>query len=114
MRKNARKMPPVCSHQWIDLVDLAMHRAIVRKIRREPKLFRRAKRTLARWEKIARACPPPLREWKQILRNNDMESVLRILTRKNDEGDRLRSTAPFCGILTQRKVKAIWARYDLK
>ena len=114
MRRALKTMPPVCSHQWIDLVDLAMHRAIVRKIRREPKLFHRAKRTLARWEKAKRACPPTLREWKEILRNNEMETVLRILTRTDDEGQRLRSTAPFCDILTQREVEVIWARYDPK
>src|ERR1041384_7185090 len=112
MRKVARKSPPVKSHQWIDLVDLAMHRAIARKIRRESKLYSRARRTLARWEKVKRACPPPLREWKMILAENDMNTVLRIITRADEEGDRLRSTAPFCGILTQRAVKAIWARYD--
>lgn len=105
-------MPPKLSHQWVDLVDLAMHRAVARKIRREPKLFKRAQRTLARWEKARRACPPPLHEWKQILRHNDMDTVLRILTRPDDEGQRLRSTAPFCGILTDREVQAIWARYD--
>jgi hypothetical protein len=102
------------SHQWIDLVDLAMHRAIARKVRREPGLFLRARRTLARWERAKRACPPPLREWKQILGNNDMNAVLRILTRRDDEGNRLRSTAPFCGILTPREIQAIWARYDQK
>ena len=114
MRKAVRKMPPVCSHQWIDLVDLAMHRAIVRKIRRKPKLYKRARRAVTRWEKTARACSAPLREWKKILRNNNMETVLRILTRTDDEGQRLRSTAPFCDILTQREVEAIWARYDEK
>ncbi len=102
------------SHQWIALVDLAMHRAIARKIRREPKLYRRAWRTLARWERVGRACPPTLREWKALLRDNDMETVLRILVRKGDEEDRLRSTAPFCGILTQRELEGIWARYDKK
>lgn len=89
-----------------------MHRAIVRKIRREPKLFKRAQRTLSRWEKARRACPPPLREWKQILHENDMNTVLRILTRPDDEGQRLRSIAPFCGILTDPEIRAIWARYD--
>ncbi|HMP83799.1 MAG TPA: hypothetical protein PKA41_13960 [Verrucomicrobiota bacterium] len=112
MRKQAQKQPPKLSHQWIDLVDLAMHRAIARKIRREPQLFKRASRTLARWEKAKRACPPPLREWKQILRENDMNTVLRIITRLDEEGNRLRSTAPFCDILTEQEVKAIWARYD--
>ena len=112
MRKAARKLPPVRSHQWIDLVDLAMQRAIVRKIRREPGLYNRARRTLARWERVKRACPPPLREWKQILRNQDMNAVFRILTRRDDESDRLRSTSPFRGILTQREVEGVWARYD--
>lgn len=112
MNKAARKRPPVLSHQWIDLIDLAMHRAIARKIRREPKLFKRAGRTLARWEKAKRACPPPLREWKEILRNNDMNAVLRLITRPDEEGNRLRSTAPFCDILSQKEVQTIWARYD--
>lgn len=112
MRKVARKLPPLRSHQMIDLVDLAMHRAIVRKIRREPNLYNRARRTLARWERVKRACPPPLREWKLILRDNDRNAVFRILTRTDDEGDRLRSISPFRGILTQREVEGIWARYD--
>jgi hypothetical protein len=114
MPKKAQKMPPMLSHQWIDLVDLAMHRAIARKIRREPKLYSRARRNLAHWEKVKRACPPPLREWKEILRNNDMKTVLRILTRADEEGDRLRQSSPFCGILTERERDAIWARYDEK
>jgi hypothetical protein len=105
-------MPPKLSHQWIDLVDLAMHRAIARKIRRQPRLFIRAQRTLARWEKIKRACPPPLREWKQILRDNDMNCVLRIMSRADEEGNRLRQSSPFCGILTEKEREAIWLHYD--
>jgi hypothetical protein len=112
MRRNGRKVPPRLSHQWIDLVDLAMHRAIVRKIRREPRLYHRARRTLARWQKNKGASSQALHEWNEILRDNDMEMVLGILIRKDDERQRLRSTAPFCGILTQREVEAIYARYD--
>jgi hypothetical protein len=105
-------MPPMLSHQWIDLVDLAMHRAIARKIRREPKLYRRAWRNLTQWEKVKRACPAPLREWKDILRQNQMKAVLRIISRADEEGDRLRQSSPFCGILTESERDAIWARYD--
>lgn len=112
MRNNARKLPPVCSHQWIDLVDLVLHRAMARKIRRQPELFNRARRNIARWEKRKRGCPQPLREWKQILRENDMGKVLRIMTRADEEGNRLRQASPFCGILTEQEREAIWARYD--
>src|SRR2546423_234063 len=67
VRKNGRKMPPIGSHQWLDLIDLAMHRATARKIRRRPKLFDRVRRTLAHWQRVKRACPAPLREWREIL-----------------------------------------------
>jgi hypothetical protein len=114
MRTTGQKIPPPRSQPWIDLVDLAMHRAIARKIRRAPKLYRRALRTVARWQRAKRACPPALREWRELLAKNDMDSVLRILMRPDEEGNRLRSTAPFCGILNLQEVEAIWARYDQK
>ena len=41
-----------------------------------------------------------------------MKTVLRIITRPDEEGNRLRSTAPFCDILTEQEVKAIWSRHD--
>ena len=112
MRKAVRELPPVRSHQWVDFVDLMMHRAIARKIRREPKLFNRARRNIARWEKRNRGCSQPLREWKEILRANEMTEVLRLITRANDEGDRMRQCSPFVGVLTQDEVRKIWARYD--
>ena len=114
MRRQRRQMPPMLSHQWIDMVDLAMHRAMARRIRRQPELYDRARRTLARWERVKRACPAPLREWKDILRSKDREIVLKIITRADEEGDRLRQSSPFCDILTTRERDAIWAHYDQK
>ena len=112
VRRTANNVPPVRSHQWIDYVDLMAHRAMARKIRLQPELFRRAHRNIARWEKSNRGCPEPLREWKQILRDNDMGRVLRIITRADEEGNRLRQSSPFCGILTEKERETIWARYD--
>lgn len=112
MRNPAYKLPPVRSHQWIDFVDLMAHRAMARKIRRMPVLFNRVRRNIARWEKCNRSCPEPLREWKEILRENDMQEVLRIVSRAGEEGNRLRQSSPFCGILTETEREAIWVRYD--
>lgn len=109
-----RQLPPLRSHQWIDLVDLACHRAMARKIRRDPKLFNRARRNIARWIRSNRGCPAPLAEWRQILFSQDVNSVLRLITRPDEEGNRLRQSSPFCGILTEREREAIWARYDKK
>ena len=41
-----------------------------------------------------------------------MNTVLQIITRPDEEGNRLRSIAPFCGILSDEEVKAVEARYD--
>ena len=112
MRKSARQRPPVCSHQWIDLVDLACHRAMARKIRRNPTLFDRARRNIARWTKTNRGCPAPLAEWRRILRTKNMDAVLALMSRADEEGNRLRQASPFCGILTEREREAIWARHD--
>jgi hypothetical protein len=112
MQKVGRKMPPIRSHQWIDYVDLMMHRAMARKIRRRPTLFSTAGRNIARWEKNRGSCSTPLLEWKKILKENDMRAVLLMITRANEEGNRLRQSSPFVGVLTQAEVRAIWSRYD--
>ncbi len=100
MRKAARKLPPVRSHQWIDLVDLEMSRRIARKIRQDPSLMRVPKANLRRWRRKFGYWPPAFREWADILKNNPLPRVLEILTQDNDEGQRLRQSDPFVGILT--------------
>ena len=102
---------PTQLHRY-GLVQLAMHRAIARKIRREPKLYNVARRNLARWERKRGSCPAPFREWKEILVENDVDTVLRIISRTDEESDRLRQSSPFCGVLSQGEVEAIWASYD--
>jgi hypothetical protein len=113
-RSQRHKTPPVCSHEWIDLIDLAVHRAIVKKIKKNPILYTRARRNLAKWEKRHRCSTAAWREWENILREQPMTDVLRLLVRTDHEGDRLRSTAPFCGILSQTEIEDVWARYDKK
>jgi hypothetical protein len=96
------------------LVDLAIHRAIVKKIKANPVLYRRARHNLANWQKRHHCNTPSWREWENILQKQPMREVLRLLTRTDHEANRLRSTAPFCGILTRSEIHAVWARYDKK
>ena len=56
---------------------------------------------LGHWKKISRPWPACFREWERILANNTTERVLQILTQDNDEGQRLRQSDPFIGILTE-------------
>lgn len=106
MRKAASKLPPVCSHQWIDLVDLKMCRRIAQKVRRDPSLMRIPKTNLLRWKKKIGHWPPALQEWDQIIRTNPLPRVLKILTQDNDDGQRLRQSDPFVGILTEKERRS--------
>jgi hypothetical protein len=106
MRNISRTNPPYGSHQWIDLVDLKMCRRIAEKVRRDPSLMRVPRANLRRWRKKLGHWPPALREWEQILRDNPVERVLEILTQDNDDGQRLRQSDPFVGILTERERRA--------
>lgn len=87
----------------MDARNLAQSRLISEKIRHQPELFHRVEETLNRWKKVQRPFPPCLKEWENILRRNKMEKVLEILTQDNEEGNRLRQSDPFCGIMTQEE-----------
>ena len=90
-----------------------MARAITEKVRRQPALFGIAKQNLVRWKKTQRPWPRPLREWEEIIDRHSMEEVLTILTEDSEEGQRLRQSSPFTGILTREERDAIFDRYDL-
>ena len=91
------------THQWLDACDLAMTRRIAEKIQRQPGLMRVAVENLRRWKRQMRPWPPALREWEMILAKNPPARVLEILVQDNEEGQRLRQSDPFVGILTEEE-----------
>ena len=113
--KNDRKeRPPRRSHQWVDARDLKMARLIAAKIRRNPTLFQEAVETLRHWKRRLRPVPEAVLEWQRIFRQNTREEILAILTQDNDEGQRLRQSDPFCGILTEAERLRFLEQYEEK
>ena len=106
MRKDARNRPTIGSHQWLDQLDLKMCRRIATKVRRDPNLMRIPKTNLQRWKQKLGYWPPALREWDKIIRTHPLPRVLAILTQDNDEGQRLRQSDPFVGILTEQERRS--------
>ena len=113
MRTISRTNPPYGSHQWLDLVNLEMCRAIAEKIRRNPRLMRIPRANLQRWRRMNRGLAQAHREWEMILKRNPLERVLEILTQDNDEGQRLRQSDPFIGILSEEERRAFF-KFDEK
>ena len=102
------------SHQWIDARDLAMCRLIAKKIRRDPTLLNEAVETLKHWKRIQKPCPAWLKEWDYIFRKHSSEEVLKILTQDSEEGNRLRQSDPFCGVLTETERLRFLDEYEAK
>ncbi len=92
----------VRTHQEIDRRSLAMARAIVDTIDRDPTRagLARAKATCRRW--VEQRPLPAFREWLHIL-ERPWEDVRGLLLDESELGRRLRQSDPFCGILTPQE-----------
>ena len=98
------------THQRIDERSLAMARAIVEKIDRDPARegLSRARAICERWHRNSQH--PAIAEWMSILQK-PWEQVRGILLDPSEEGQRLRQSDPFCGILTPHERWAIYKEF---
>jgi len=55
-------------------------------------------RTLSE-SRLSDSCKDALREWQTILSSHSLNEILEILTQDSYEGQRLRQSAPFLGVL---------------
>jgi len=89
-----------------DLISLALHRAVAFRLRSNPNLIRHAETNLQNWLSINPNTPAWL-EWRTILEKESLENILKIITAETDEGQRLRSSSPFAGLVTAEERRAI-------
>ena len=108
----SKELPPKRSHQWVDARDLKMARLIAEKVRRSPAKFQEAVETLKGWRRTLRPVPEAVLEWERIFRRHTREEVLQIFTQNNEEGQRLRQSDPFCGILTEEQRWRFLREYE--
>lgn len=99
---------------FVDLLSLSLHRAVAEKmIKDEKRIIRKAKNNLDRWMQGDRSSKHGMKvllEWKQILDTLTPSEIRKIISADTDEGQRLRSSSPFTGILSQAERKEIYDR----
>lgn len=94
------------ANNFSDLVSLAMHQLVAVRLRANPGLLEMAKANLRKWlAKTPDECA--WLEWETILEKKILEDILQIITSESEEGQRLRSSSPFAGIISDRERKAI-------
>ena len=97
-------------HPHIDARSLDMARIVVERIDAERSLFRVAHENLERWRRRDGELSRALEEWTQLLKRPWSE-IREILLDESDEGQRLRSSNPFSGIVTEEERLKIIARH---
>lgn len=95
------------THQQIDQRSLAMARAIVDKIDRDPQRrgLEHARAVCQRWHRERPL--PAVSEWLALL-EKPWEEIRQILLDESGRGQRLRQSDPFCGILSPQERWAIY------
>ena len=87
-----------------------MARIVVEQIDADPTLFNVARENLERWRQLHGTLSRADQEWEEILKRPWRE-MRAIRLEESDKGQRLRSTAPFAGIVTEEERLAIMRRH---
>ncbi|MBK5275552.1 MAG: hypothetical protein JJE30_10935 [Desulfuromonadales bacterium] len=94
-----------------DKRSLALHRAIVRKLCSCPDLWEKPLQNIERWTEKDGSLPVPFMVWKEILQTWEHEAIIKLLLSRSQRATHLRSSSPFCGIISQAERNKIFARY---
>lgn len=97
-------------HEEIDRRSLELAREIVARIDADPERqgLERARETCRRW--LGTAAAPALLEWSTLLAR-DWSAIRSALLDESDEGQRLRQSSPFTGVLTPTERWEILRRF---
>lgn len=102
-------------HDLIDRRSLELNQLVVEKIRRQPELMDFVRRNLDHTlseSVLSESCKNALREWRTIFSLKSFDEILGILVEDSDEGQRLRQSTPFTGILNQRERLEVFRRHE--
>ena len=93
-------------HPEIDRKVLALARITVARIDANPELAAIGLENIERWTKQRGYLPRCHAEWKELIETHPWERLREILLEESDEGQRLRSSHPFKGLVTEAERRA--------
>ena len=95
-------------HPEIDRRVLALTRIAVARIDERPELVRIGMENIRRWTRQKGGYLPRCHaEWKALIEQHPWERLREMLLEESDEGQRLRSSHPFIGIVTERERREV-------
>lgn len=113
MANTAAQPVPQDSHQFLDRYNLLYHIEVARRLRANPQaILARARQNLERWlpAHANSFSEHALQEWRGLLEQLSLAELTKLMTEDSDEGQRLRQSTPFTGILSETERDELWRR----
>jgi len=109
----APRLAATRTHAQLDRFSLRLHEEVAKHVRVNPAMLDRARANIARWKKqLGGSAARDLDVWSAIL-TEPLENILSTMVARTEEGDRLRQSSPFCGIMSQaRRMEIFREVYD--
>ena len=90
--KSIKTFPPIGSHQFLDELALAYHKAIALRLLASPEeIIELARENLNRWIQVHEGTGTvyALKEWQTLIETKTIPELVAIITEDSDEGQRL-------------------------
>ncbi|MGH9841424.1 MAG: hypothetical protein ACREEM_21945 [Blastocatellia bacterium] len=111
LNASVQQAAPLDSHQFLDRLNLMYHHAMVPKLLADPEaVLDRARKNIERWMPAHEGTfsAHALTEWLTLLNTKSVSELIAIITQDSDEGQRLRQSTPFTGILSEVEREELW------
>jgi len=95
-----------------DKRSLALHRAIVKRLRKNPELWDKPLQNIERWTEPDGCMSTAYAVWKDILLTWKREDIIKLLLSRSQRATQLRSSSPFVGIISQDEQNRIFEKYN--
>jgi hypothetical protein len=91
------------------------HLEIAKRLLANPEsVLNRARSNIERWRPVHAGTfsAHALEEWRILLNTKSVPELVAIITEDSDEGQRLRQSTPFTGILSEEEREELWRRCE--
>lgn len=95
-----------------DKRSLALHRAIVKRLRETPELWAIPLQNIERWTDKDGGIPMSFKIWKDMLETTPQEDIIKLLLSRSQRATQLRSSSPFTGIISKEQRNRIFDKYN--
>lgn len=95
-----------------DKRSLALHRAIVRRLREKPELWAIPLQNIERWTGKDGGITMAFKIWKNMLGATPREDIIKLLLSRSQRATQLKSSSPFTGIISKEQRNRILDKYN--